>query len=59
MTNLHARQATRAGSGRTPAWGGKLCRTRYDWDYDSHDEPQLNGRRFYLPRGRVLGGTSG
>lgn len=43
---------------RIPAWGGKLCRTRYDWDYDSHDEPQLNGRRLYLPRGRVLGGTS-
>ncbi|WP_431921581.1 GMC family oxidoreductase [Micromonospora wenchangensis] len=43
---------------RVPASGGKLCRTRYDWDYDSHDEPQLNGRRLYLPRGRVLGGTS-
>ncbi|TDB75472.1 GMC family oxidoreductase [Micromonospora sp. KC723] len=43
---------------RIPAAGGKLCRTRYDWDYDSHDEPNLGGRRLYLPRGRVLGGTS-
>ncbi|MEJ3748496.1 GMC family oxidoreductase N-terminal domain-containing protein [Actinomycetes bacterium KLBMP 9797] len=41
-----------------PAAAAKLCRTRYDWDYDSHDEPRLDGRRLYLPRGRVLGGTS-
>ncbi|WP_345536636.1 GMC family oxidoreductase [Phytohabitans rumicis] len=43
---------------RIPAAGGKLCRSQYDWDYDSHDEPTLNGRRLYLPRGHVLGGTS-
>jgi choline dehydrogenase len=41
-----------------PAAGGMLCRTRYDWDYDGHDDPGLGGRRIYLPRGRVLGGTS-
>jgi choline dehydrogenase-like flavoprotein len=29
-----------------------------DWDYDTHDEPHLDRRRIYLPRGRVLGGTS-
>lgn len=35
-----------------------LFRTRLDWDYDSHVEPHLGGRRVYLPRGRVLGGCS-
>jgi choline dehydrogenase len=41
-----------------PAAFGELFRTRHDWDYDSHDEPFLDRRRVYLPRGRVLGGTS-
>ncbi len=41
-----------------PVAAGRLKRTRYDWDYDSHIEPFLNGRRLNLPRGRVLGGTS-
>src|SRR5690349_23822552 len=41
-----------------PALGGLLIRSRYDWDYDSHGEPNCNGRRMFLPRGRVLGGTS-
>jgi choline dehydrogenase len=45
-------------SSRVPIAGGKLLRTRYDWDYDTHDEASCNGRRLYLPRGRVLGGTS-
>lgn len=43
---------------RVPTMSAKLLRTRYDWDYDSHDEPALSGRRVFLPRGRVLGGTS-
>jgi choline dehydrogenase-like flavoprotein len=41
-----------------PLGTGQLFRTRLDWDYDSHDEPFLHGRRLYLPRGRMLGGTS-
>jgi choline dehydrogenase len=43
---------------RVPAAGGRLLRSQYDWDYDTNDEPHLDGRRLYLPRGRVLGGTS-
>ncbi|MFE2757928.1 GMC family oxidoreductase [Actinosynnema sp. NPDC059335] len=43
---------------RVPAHGGRLLRTRLDWDYDSHEEPELNGRRLFLPRGRVVGGSS-
>lgn len=41
-----------------PAAFSRLFRTAYDWDYSSHDEPALAGRRIYLPRGRVLGGSS-
>jgi choline dehydrogenase len=41
-----------------PAGAAKLFRTHLDWDYDSHNEPFCNDRRIYLPRGRVLGGTS-
>jgi choline dehydrogenase len=41
-----------------PSAFGRLFRGRLDWDYDTHDEPFLGGRRLYLPRGRMLGGTS-
>src|SRR5262249_16600790 len=29
-----------------------------DWDYASEPEPALHGRRLYMPRGKVLGGSS-
>ena len=32
--------------------------TKYDWDYRSEPEPWLGNRPTYLPRGKVLGGTS-
>ena len=35
-----------------------LFRTDKDWDYMTGFEPQCNNRRVYLPRGRVLGGSS-
>jgi choline dehydrogenase-like flavoprotein len=41
-----------------PAAFGKLFQTRYDWDYLTDPEPGLDGRRRYLPRGRMLGGSS-
>jgi choline dehydrogenase len=41
-----------------PAAFAKLFRTHMDWDYDTHDEPSLNGRRVYLPQGKVLGGST-
>lgn len=31
---------------------------RYNWSYRSEPEPALGGRRLYLPRGKVLGGSS-
>lgn len=41
-----------------PAAFGKLFRTKYDWSYLSACEPELDGRRRFLPRGRMLGGSS-
>lgn len=31
---------------------------RYNWWYESEPEPNMNGRRIYHPRGKVIGGTS-
>jgi choline dehydrogenase len=36
----------------------KLARTEIDWDLDTAPEPNCNGRRIGLPRGKVLGGSS-
>ncbi|MEA2127220.1 MAG: choline dehydrogenase [Solirubrobacteraceae bacterium] len=41
-----------------PAAFPRLFKTRWDWDFDSEPEPGLGGRRAYLPRGRMLGGSS-
>jgi choline dehydrogenase len=41
-----------------PAAFPALFKTRWDWDFDSEPEPKLGGRRVYLPRGRMLGGSS-
>jgi choline dehydrogenase-like flavoprotein len=37
---------------------GQLLKSRFDWDLISEPEPGLDYRRSYLPRGRVLGGSS-
>ena len=41
-----------------PAALGKLFKTKWDWDYQSDPEPGLDGRTVYMPRGRMLGGSS-
>jgi choline dehydrogenase len=42
-----------------PLGYGKLFAKRsVNWAYESEPEPQLNGRRVFTPRGRVLGGSS-
>jgi len=35
-----------------------MTHPRFNWGYMSEPEPALDGRRLFLPRGRVLGGTS-
>ena len=36
----------------------KLAGTEVDWGYSTAPEPNCNGRRITLPRGKVLGGSS-
>jgi len=41
-----------------PGAYGKLFRSSVDWSYWSEPQPQVGGRRLYLPRGKTLGGSS-
>ncbi len=41
-----------------PAAFPKLFKTRIDWAFHTEPEPDLDGRRLYWPRGKVLGGSS-
>ena len=41
-----------------PAAFSALFRTQHDWDHMTGWEPGANARRIYLPRGRMLGGSS-
>ncbi len=41
-----------------PVAFGSLFRTQVDWDYFTAVEPLIDSRRVYLPRGKVLGGSS-
>lgn len=44
--------------GRLPMGYGKLYfDRRYNWAFDTAPEPGLNGRRIYVPRGKLLGGS--
>lgn len=55
---IEAGGADNAPNIHIPATFSTLFRSRHDWDYDSAEEQSLGGRRLYLPRGKVLGGTS-
>src|SRR6476469_7311037 len=41
-----------------PAAFSKLFKTSSDWAYETEEQPQLNNRRLYWPRGKMLGGSS-
>jgi choline dehydrogenase-like flavoprotein len=41
-----------------PAAWPQLWKSQYDWDYTSEREPRLDRRRIYVPRGKMLGGSS-
>jgi choline dehydrogenase len=55
---LEAGGADSAGELQLPIAWSELFKGPFDWDLDSEPEPGLNGRRIYLPRGKVLGGSS-
>jgi choline dehydrogenase len=41
-----------------PAAFPVLFRSNVDWNYTTEEEPHLNNRKLYWPRGKVLGGSS-
>ena len=43
---------------RIPAAFSKLYRSEVDWSYATEPQERLDGRRVYVPRGKVLGGSS-
>lgn len=43
---------------RVPAAFPATFKTEVDWDYSSTPQAGLGGERFYMPRGRVYGGSS-
>lgn len=55
---LEAGPADTALEVHVPAAFGQLLKSDLDWDLGTEPEDGLNGRRVYLPRGRVLGGSS-
>ena len=42
----------------SPLGFAQLLRTKVDWDYSTAPEPFTDMQRIYLPRGKVLGGSS-
>jgi choline dehydrogenase-like flavoprotein len=43
---------------KIPAAFNKLFHSARDWDYLSDPEPGLMGRRLFMPRGKMIGGSS-
>lgn len=43
---------------RIPAAFGKLFKSTSDWSYYTEEQEQLKQRKLYMPRGKVLGGSS-
>jgi choline dehydrogenase len=41
-----------------PAAWSRLFKSECDWAYETEPQPQLNNRKLYWPRGKMLGGTS-
>jgi choline dehydrogenase len=41
-----------------PGLFSRLLKSHFDWDFETEPEPWLGRRRAFLPRGRVVGGSS-
>lgn len=39
-------------------YGVLFTHTKYNWCYESEEEPGLNNRKIFIPRGKVIGGSS-
>jgi len=43
---------------KIPAAFANQFHTKLDWDFETEPEPHVDGRNLYIPRGRMLGGSS-
>src|SRR3982074_2633163 len=43
---------------KIPAAFPKQFHTKLDWDFATEPEPHVDGRSLYIPRGKMLGGSS-
>ena len=41
-----------------PGAYGRLFKKKYDWGFWTEEQKHVNGRKIYLPRGKILGGCS-
>lgn len=55
---LEAGGSDRAMEVAIPAAFSKLFKTDRDWDFSTEPEPKAHGRSLYLPRGKMIGGSS-
>jgi choline dehydrogenase-like flavoprotein len=55
---LEAGGRDRSPNIKIPAAFAKQFHTKLDWDYETEPEPHVDSRRLYVPRGKVLGGSS-
>jgi choline dehydrogenase len=55
---IEAGSAREPLAARVPAAFSRLFKTRHDWAFSTEPEPGLDGRRLYMPRGKMLGGSS-
>ncbi len=55
---LEAGQRDRNINAIIPAAFSKLFKSKHDWNYETVPQPELQGRRLYWPRGKMLGGST-
>lgn len=55
---LEAGKPDRNPNAKIPAAFSKLFRTKHDWNYWTVPQSELNDRKLYWPRGKMLGGST-
>ncbi len=55
---IEAGGADRSLNVKIPAAFAKQFHSKLDWDFETEPEPHVDGRRLYIPRGKMLGGSS-
>src|SRR3954447_26646185 len=55
---LEAGGKDRSPNIKIPAAFAKQFHTKLDWDFATEPEPHVDGRSLYIPRGKVVGGSS-